>query len=350
MNRRSRFLVLTTGLLAFGAVRDVSGESSAKSTRADLHVAVFSSGFLVDTQRQVTYGDRSRRVLIKTHASGTAAGETPDAGIDIDRIDLGTQWRLNPKTKTFYEEKYQKSLENDGRPSAPSGEPVTLKISKIDPKVSGPLGTATINGLPCQSYTIRITADFSNPQTGTVVARETMLEKLWVTAKAPEIVKFRKAEENFRDALTAVYGTERASFRWLLREFNKMILEAGGNTGDFRTLQTAYLGARASIEGVTVRQLVGWNWRPLDESAPGSDAANDMNAFVGSIAAGLGAPPDEEGKKPMSDEEKPRWVQDLEKDLGRSGPTAMILEEVIGVRSVAVNPDFFEIPNDYRKL
>ena len=333
-------LILSVGGLSFAAMQ------------ADTHVAVYSSGFLVDTHRQETYGDALRRVQIKTQAKGTAEGETPDSVIEIDRVSQGFQWRLDPASKTYTEVKYQKALEDNTPASGPepSSRPApTLHISKIDPTVSGPLGSDTINGFPAQSYTIRIVADFSNPQTGKVVATETMLEKLWVTDKAPKIVNYRKAESDFNDSLTAVYGTETASFRWLLREFNRHILEINGNTDDFKSLQTTYQGARASIKGVTVRQLAGWNWRPKDASAPGADAVDDVNSFIGSIAAGLGAPPDAEGKTPLKDSEKPRWVQDLEKDLGRQGPTAMTLNEVLRTRNVKVSPDFFEIPADYRK-
>jgi hypothetical protein len=320
--------------------------------QADLHVAVYSSGFLVDTQRQVTHGPRARRVHVKTQAKGTAAGEAPDSGIEIDRPDLGTQWILDPRSKTYIEHPYQAASTPppaNAAPQAPTEQLPTLKITNIEPKVSGPLGSAKINGFACQAYTIRLTADFTDPSSGKVIAKETLLEKLWVTDKAPSIQEYRKAEEAFQDSLKASYGAEKASFRWLVREFNRMILDSNGNPEDFKKLQTAYLGARASIPGVTVRQLAGWNWRALDPSAPGSNAADDLNTFLGAIAAGLGAPPDQAGKTPLSDADKPKWVVDLESDLGRTGPSAMLLNEVMRAKSVTVSPDFFEIPAEYRK-
>jgi hypothetical protein len=319
------------------------------ASQADLHVAVYSSGFLVDTNRQVTYGDRARQVKVQTRLHGTAEGEAPETLIEIDRLDQGKRWRLIPSAKTYSEEKYQRSSNASSTSPAASAQPPTLRISAVDTQRSVGSESSTINGLPCKAYTLRLTAKFSNIQTGKVVATETLLQKLWVTESAPEIAKFRAEEAAFTDALTAEFGTEEANFRWLLREFNRSVLELNGNPDDFTTIQKAYREARAQIKGVTVRELDGWNWRPLDPDAPGAQSAHEMTAFVAAIAGGLGAPPSTEGKSAISDQETPKWVRELSNDLGRTGPSALILEEVIKARSAAVKPAAFEIPVEYRK-
>jgi hypothetical protein len=317
--------------------------------QADVHLAVYSTGFMVDMQRQVTYGDRARRVQIKTQAKGTAAGEMPEAGIEIDRLDQGMSYHLNPHSKTYTKDRFQESFGETGRPSSvKTGQPATITLSRIDPNVTGPSGTSTINGIPCEAYTIRLVADFAEPASGKVVARETLLEKLWVAKKAPGVQHFHQQEENFNDAISAVHGTEKADVRWVLREFNRHILEMHGNPEDFKKLQAAYQGARANVSGIPIRELAGWNWRRLDASSETMLSADEMASFVASIAGGLGAPPEEQGKKPLANSDKPRWVKELETDLGRSGPTAIFLKEVVKTRTVQASPDFFEIPNEYR--
>ncbi len=232
--------------------------------------------------------------------------------------------------------------------SGASMDPASLKVSRIEPRVTGPLGSAKVNGFPCQSYTIRVEVDFSNAGTGQVVATETLLEKLWVTEKAASVVQFRKAEERFSEDLLTQHRSEQLTLGWLLRTLNKQLLEMNGNPEDFKKIQAAYRGARAQIQGVTVRQLAAWSWQPKAEGAPG--ASGEITEFVASLAAGLGAPPESDERKPLASSERPFWVIEMEKTLGATGPTVMMLNEVLEAGSVKTDGALFEAPETYRKL
>jgi hypothetical protein len=320
------------------------------ATRGELHLAVYSAGFLVDTQRQVTYDDQASRSEVTTRGQGTAKGETPGKSIVIDRLDSGMAWILDPRTRTYHEERYQPSFTLE-RVDTASGtvEPPTLVVSAVDTQRSVALATATINGVLCKAYTIRLVAKFANAKTGTVIATETLLEKLWVAENAPEAARFRDAEKRFDETLQAKYRTEKADFRWLLREFNRTFLELNGRPEDFKTIQQSYRDARAQIKGVTIRQLAGWNWRTTDPMAPDATQGDDIHAFVASIASGLGAPPDAKDKPMLSETQKPAWVRELSRDLGRTGPSAMMLNELIHAQSAKVSPEYFTVPVEYRK-
>jgi hypothetical protein len=341
---------MKTKLQACAAVLFVSAGSAYAASRADVHIEVFSSGFLTTAQRQVTYGDQARRTEILMQGKGTASGEANQSRIEIDRLVEGLSWVMDPKSKTYQEFKYTPSRSpSEAAPDTIKNADATIRIASVDTQRSVALGTATINGFPSTAYVLRLTAKFVNPQTGKAVATETLIEKLWVTENAPELAAYRDSEDKFEKALGMVFGVEKANFRWLLREFNKSLLELNGNPEDFKTIQKSYREARAQIKGVTVRQLAGWNWRVVDPKAPGTAAPSDIHTFIAAIASGLGAPPDTAGQSPLSPKDTPRWVQDLSKDLGRNGPTAMILEEVTKVKSVSVKPDDFEVPVIYRK-
>src|SRR4051812_42995985 len=87
------------------AVLFLSGSAWA-ATRADVHLEVFSSGFLTTTQRQVTYAEQTRRAETQMQGQGTAQGEATLAHIEIDRLDKGLAWQMDPPSKTYQELKY----------------------------------------------------------------------------------------------------------------------------------------------------------------------------------------------------------------------------------------------------
>ena len=223
-----------------------------------------------------------------------------------------------------------------------------LIVTRIEPKVTGPHGTAKINGIDCRSYSIRVDVDFADAKTKAVAATETLLEKLWVSETAPAVSMFQKAQTSFDDALYAKFGAEEITLRWLLRQFNLQLLDLHGDPKDFDRIQQAYRSARLSIKGVTVRELAAWTWKAQGSFAgPGKE---QLPAFIASLAAGLGAPPEAGTQKPLAPEDRPRWVQDLQTELGQTGPTAMLMKEVKQASSVQDSPNLFEVPETYKRI
>lgn len=261
----------------------------------------------------------------------------------ITRIDRGVYWTLDPKNQTYTEHPILLPKVKEGKPdktsqAQQSDETPKVRITKSEFTVKKTGASETINGFPCEEYSVIWLLEIEDIQTK-AKSQSIMTTNLWTTPEAATIRKAQTEEQKFELALLKKLGSDISQEEAKQMGLAVFASMSGASENEIKKGLSRVKNEMSKIKGYPIRTIITWVLEgeegKISKETAQKDESIDISGGVGGLLSGLAG----------------RMVQKkAEEKMDSKG--APFFNSTIEVKSININQvsaDTFEIPVGYTR-